>query len=57
MEPVVWILLAAALAFGVFRLLRVRARKDAERRSRTEKREKIARDDAKAIQRTLDGRR
>jgi hypothetical protein len=57
MQPVVWILLAAALAFGVLRLLRVRARKDAERRSRTEKREKIARDDAKAIQRTLDGRR
>lgn len=57
MEVGVWILLAAALAYGILRLTKFRATREADRQSRADKRAKLARDDAKAIQRTLDGRR
>jgi hypothetical protein len=57
MEAGIWILLAVALAYGVFRFSRSRAARKSERQTRADKRAKLARDDAKAIQRTLDGRR
>ena len=57
MEAGIWILLGVGLAYGTVRLLGRRARHATERNVRAEKRAKIARDDAKAIQRTIDGRR
>jgi len=57
MEPTLFILLAAVLGYGVYWLLRRRARLNTDRQTRADKRAKLARDDAKAIQRTLDGRR
>jgi hypothetical protein len=57
MEAGIWILLAVALAYGILRLSKFRATREAERQTRADKRAKLKRDDAKAIQRTLDGRR
>lgn len=57
MEPTLFVLLAAVLGYGVYWLLRRRARLETDRQARADKRAKLARDDAKAIQRTLDGRR
>jgi len=57
MEPTLYVLLAAVLGYGVYWLLRRRARLETDRQARADKRAKLARDDAKAIQRTLDGRR
>jgi hypothetical protein len=57
MEAGIWILLAVVLAYGIFRLSRFRATRETERQTRADKRAKLKRDDAKAIQRTLDGRR
>lgn len=57
MEVGIWILLAVVLAYGVLRFSRFRTTREADRQTRADKRAKLARDDAKAIQRTLDGRR
>ena len=57
MEPTLFILLAAVLGYGVYWLLRRRARLETDRQTRADKRAKRARAAAKAIQRTLDGRR
>jgi hypothetical protein len=57
MEATIWIFLAVAATYGVFRFLRRRADQEAERKARADQRAKIARDDAKAFRRTLDGRR
>ena len=51
------LLIAAALAFGVYRFVVARTRREAERKTRADRRAKIARDDAKAIQRAIDARR
>jgi peptidoglycan/LPS O-acetylase OafA/YrhL len=57
MTPFIWILLAVALAWGVLWFFRRRGKQESERVARADKRAKLARADAKAIQRTLDGRR
>lgn len=57
MTPFVWILVAAALGYGVLRFLKHRDKRETEKQDRADKRAKIARDDAQAMQRTLNGRR
>ncbi len=57
MEFGIGLLIVAALAFGVYRFWVARSRREAERRTRSDRRAKIARDDAKAIQRAIDARR
>lgn len=51
------LLIAAALVFGVYRFVVARTRREAERKTRADRRAKVARDDAKAIQRAIDARR
>ena len=57
MEAGIWILLAVVAIWGAHRFLRRRADREAERKVRADNRARIARDDAKAFRRTLDGRR
>lgn len=57
MPVFVWIVLAAVLAFGVMRLMGRRATREAERKTRADKRAKLAADDARAIKRALAARR
>lgn len=57
MEALVGLLLAVVVGYGVLRFLRSRAKAQAEARSRAEKLAKVAREDAKALQRAIDGRR
>lgn len=53
----VGLLVAVAIAFGAFYIVRLRARHEAERKSRADKAARTARADADAIRRTLAGRR
>jgi type VI protein secretion system component VasK len=57
MELVIGFLVVVALGFGVWRILRSRATKHADRQARADKRTKDAKADAHAIKRTLDSRR
>lgn len=57
MTTLFWIFLAGALAYGAFRFFKLRETREAERKTRADKRAKVARDDAQAMQRTLNGRR
>lgn len=57
MTSLTWVLLAAALAWGVFWFMKRRGRHETERQAKADKSAKTARDEARAIQRTLDGRR
>lgn len=57
MEFGIGLLIAAGICFGLYRFVVSRSRQEAERRTRNDRRAKIARDDAKAIQRAIDGRR
>ncbi len=57
MTPFVWIVIAAALACGALWFFRRRGRHETERQAKADKSAKTARDEARAIQRTLDGRR
>ena len=57
MELTIAIVVVLAVGYGLVWLLRSRAKKNAERLARTEKRTKSAQAEARAIQRTLDGRR
>lgn len=57
MEAIVWILLAVGLGYGVVWLIKHRGNRDSARKAHAEKKATAARNDANAIQRTLDGRR
>lgn len=57
METIVWILLPVGLGLGVLWFLKSRGRREAELKAKADKKSARARDDASAIQRTLDGRR
>ena len=57
MTSLIWILLAVGVGYGAVWLMRHRGKRETDRQVRADKRAKLARDDAKAIQRTLDGRR
>ena len=57
MTPFIWILVAAALGYGVLRFFKHRDKRETEKQDRADKRAKVARDDAQAMQRTLNGRR
>jgi hypothetical protein len=57
METIVWILLAVGLGYGAVWLVKHRGKRDSERKAKAEKKATAARNDANAIQRTLDGRR
>ena len=57
MEFGIGLLIAAALVFGSYRDSVAHTRREAERKTRSDRRAKIARDDAKAIQRAINARR
>ena len=57
MEFGIGLLIAAGLGFGLYRFVVARSRQEADRKTRADRRAKIARDDTKAIQRAIDGRR
>ncbi len=57
MSIAAWIFLAAALAWGVLRFARHRDRQAADQKAGVDRKARIARADAQAIKRTLDGRR
>lgn len=56
-ELIVWIVVALALGYGALRLFQARARRQADQQARTDKRTKSAIADAKAMQKSIDGRR
>jgi len=57
METLVWILLAVGLGYGAVWLVKHRGKRDSDRKAHAEKKANTAREDANAIQRTLDSRR
>jgi hypothetical protein len=57
METVVWILLPLGLGLGALWFIKHRGKRDSDRKTLAEKRANAAREDANAIQRTLDRRR
>ncbi len=57
MTVFIWILLAAVVGYGILWFFRRRDRHEAEKQARADKRAKVARDDAQAMRRTLNGRR
>ena len=57
MTTLIWILLAVGFGYGALHVLRLREKREGERKARAEKRAKAARDDAQALRRTLNGRR
>lgn len=57
MEFGIGLLITAVIGFGLYRFVVLRSRQDAEHRTRADRRAKVARDDAKAIQRAIDSRR
>jgi thiosulfate reductase cytochrome b subunit len=57
MTTPVWILMAAALLYGFYRLARRRTRRQADAQAGVDKKARLARSDAQAIQRSLNGRR
>jgi hypothetical protein len=57
MELTIGIIVVCILVFGFLMLTRSRARKTADTKSRADKRAKVARDDARDIQRSIDSRR
>ena len=57
METTVWILLAVGLGCGALWFFRHRGKRDSDRKAQADKKATAARDDANAIQRTLDRRR
>lgn len=57
METLVWILPAAGLVFGAVWFVKHRNKRDSDLKAHADKKATTARNDASAIQRTLDGRR
>ena len=57
MEATIGIVILLVVGYGVSRFLKSRAKAKADREARAAKRAKVARDDAKALKRALDGRR
>jgi|APIni6443716594_1056825.scaffolds.fasta_scaffold1728731_1 hypothetical protein len=57
METIVWILLPVGLGLGALWIFKHRGKRDSELKAKADKKASRARDDASAIQRTLDGRR
>jgi hypothetical protein len=57
METIVWILLPVGLGLGALWFIKHRGKRDSDLRAKAEKKATAARNDANAIQRTLDGRR
>ena len=57
METIAWILLAVGLGYGAAWLIKHRGKRDSDRKAHADKKATAARNDANAIQRTLDRRR
>ena len=57
METIIGILVACAVVLGVLMFARSRTRKTADKKTRAEKHAQDARDHARDIQRSIDGRR
>ncbi len=57
METIVWILLPVGLGLGALWFFKKRGKRDSDRKAHADRKARRARDDASAIQRTLDGRR
>ena len=57
METILWILLPVGLGLGALWFFKKRGKRDSDRKAVADKKATRARDDASAIQRTLDGRR
>ncbi len=57
MESLVWILIPVGLGLGAYWFFKKRGRHEADLKARSDKKAAGARDDADAIQRTLDRRR
>lgn len=57
METIVWILLPVGLGIGALWFFKKRGKRDSDRKAHADKKAAAARNDASAIQRTLDGRR
>jgi hypothetical protein len=56
-ETVVWILLPLGLGLGALWFIKHRGKRDSDRKTLAERKANTAREDAHAIQRTLDRRR
>ncbi|MBK9376135.1 MAG: hypothetical protein IPN03_21030 [Holophagales bacterium] len=57
MTTTIWVLLALAVAGGLLYVFKHRTKRESDRKAHAEKKATTARNDAQAIQRTLDGRR
>ena len=57
MELTIGILVVCVIAVGILLFTRSRKRKTADSKTRADKRAKVARDDARDIQRSIDSRR
>ncbi|MBK9090055.1 MAG: hypothetical protein IPL90_13785 [Holophagales bacterium] len=57
MELTIGILVVCVIAVGILMFARSRKRKTADTKTRADKRAKVARDDARDIQRSIDSRR
>jgi len=57
METTVWILLPVGLGLGALWFFKKRVKRDSDRKAHADRKAAAARNDASAIQRTLDGRR
>ena len=57
MTTTIWVLLALAIVGGLLFVFKHRSKRASDRQAHAEKKATAARNDAQAIQRTLDGRR
>ena len=57
METIVWILLPVGLGLGILWFFKSRGKRDSDRKAQADRKATSAREDANAIQRTLDRRR